>query len=280
MITPMNTSWPGRGWMLAACLLVPGMAAAEAAAGAATACDVGSEPKLTPLVELYTSEGCSDCPPADDWLSTLAREEDPARISLLAFHVDYWDEIGWIDRFADPAYSQRQRVRVKLDEGRTVYTPQVMVGDKTMLDWRDDRRARAVLRGARETTAPVSLLMRVVVEDSRLRVGVKAEPAAGATAPGDGPTGDGMLWLALYQDGLSTEVRAGENDGLTLHHDRVVRALKGPWAVGHAPVIGETSIELPEGADPRRLGLVLFAESTRDGSAWQSLNMPLADCIQ
>lgn len=241
---------------------------------AATACDVGSDAKVTPLVELYTSEGCSDCPPADAWLSKLAQEEDPARTSLLAFHVDYWDEIGWIDRFADPAYSQRQRVRIKLDKGRTVYTPQVMVSDKTMLDWRDDRRARGVLRAAREQNAPVSLLMRVVVEEARVRVGVKATPVAGA-APGEG-----MLWLALYQDGLSTAVKAGENDGLTLHHDRVVRALKGPWGLGRAPVMGETAIELPEGADPRRLGLVLFAESAGDGTAWQSLNMPLADCIQ
>lgn len=261
---------PGIALALLAWLSLPGVAAAEAA----IACDVGSEAKMTPLVELYTSEGCSDCPPADEWLSTLSREEDPARTSLLAFHVDYWDEIGWIDRFADPAYSQRQRVRIKLDNGRTVYTPQVMVGDKTMLDWRDDRRARGALRAVRERTAPVSLLLRVVVEDARLRVGVRAEPVAGQ-APGEG-----MLWLALYQDGLSTQVRAGENDGLTLRHDRVVRALKGPWAVGRAPVVGETAIELPEGADPRRLGLVLFAESTRDGSAWQSLNMPLADCVR
>ena len=259
-----------RGGGLLACLLAPGVAAA----GPAIACDVASEATMTPLVELYTSEGCSDCPPADEWLSVLSREEDPARTSLLAFHVDYWDEIGWIDRFADPAYSQRQRVRVKLDKGRTVYTPQVMVGDKTMLDWRDDRRARGVLRTVRGRTAPVSLLLRVVVEDGRLRVGVKAELAQ-AQSPDEG-----MLWLALYQDGLSTEVRAGENDGLTLHHDRVVRALKGPWAVGRAPVIGETAIELPDDADPRRLGLVLFAESAADGSAWQSLNMPLADCLR
>ena len=261
---------PGRGWLLAACLLGPGVANADPA----VACDVGSDATVTQLVELYTSEGCSDCPPADEWMSALAREEDPARTSLLAFHVDYWDEIGWIDRFADPAYSQRQHVRVKLDKGRTVYTPQVMVGDKTMLDWRDDGRARAVLRAVRGKRAPVSLQMRVVVEDARLRVGVKAEPVDGP------PPGEGMLWLALYQDGLSTRVEAGENDGLTLHHDRVVRVLAGPWAVGGAPVAGETGIELPDGADPRRLGLVLFAESTADGSAWQSLNMPLAECIR
>lgn len=79
-----------------------------------------------PLVELYTSEGCSSCPPADRWLSqSLTQGAD--RVNWLAFHVDYWDSIGWPDRFASPAYSRRQEARVAATGARAVYTPQVIV---------------------------------------------------------------------------------------------------------------------------------------------------------
>ena len=241
---------------------------------AATACDVASGERMAPLVELYTSEGCNSCPPADVWLSRLVEREDPASISVLAFHVDYWDEIGWVDRFGDPAHTLRQRARVKLDRGDTVFTPQVMVGADTRVDWRDDGETRRSLHGARARQAPVSLMMRVVPAAKELRVGVKAEPVEGA---GDEA---GMLWLALYQDGLSSEIKAGENQGRTLHHDRVVRVLKGPWALKDVPVLGETTIAVPAGADPASLGLVLFAESIEDGSGWQSLNLPLSECAR
>ncbi len=241
-------------------------------AWAATACDVASGAPVVPLVELYTSEGCNSCPPADIWLSGLARREDAAATSILAFHVDYWDDIGWIDRFGAPAHTRRQRARVKLDHGTTVFTPQVMIGADTRVDWRDAGNLRRALRAARATPAPVSLVLRAVPAADRIRVGVKAEPVPGVRAR------DGMLWLALYQDGLDTDVRAGENRGRTLRHDRVVRVLEGPWAVGKAPVVGETTIEFPEGADPATLGLVLFAESIDDGSGWQSLTLPLSEC--
>ncbi len=246
--------------------------AATASAWAATACDVASGPPVVPLVELYTSEGCNSCPPADAWLSRLAAREDAGATSILAFHVDYWDDIGWIDRFGAAAHTRRQRARVKLDNGTTVFTPQVMIGADTRVDWRDEGDARRALRTAKGQPAPVSLVMRAVPAEGRVRVGIKAEPVAGAAA------GSGMLWLALYQDGLSTQVRAGENQGRTLRHDRVVRVLEGPWAVGKAPVVGETTLEFPEGADPATLGLVLFAESIEDGRGWQSLNLPLAAC--
>ena len=78
-----------------------------------------------PLVELYTSEGCSRYPPADRWLSKQVGQADTNRLAL---HVDYWDEIGWPDRFGSPAWSQRQRLRVSDQGGDTRYTPQVMVG--------------------------------------------------------------------------------------------------------------------------------------------------------
>ncbi len=89
-------------------------------ASATEACSARSGPTDMPLVELYTSEGCSSCPPADRWLTGQLKDR---RANWLAFHVDYWDSIGWPDRFGSPANSQRQRQRVGAHGGDTVYTP-------------------------------------------------------------------------------------------------------------------------------------------------------------
>lgn len=99
---------------------------------AAETCAARSGAQTVPLVELYTSEGCSSCPPADRWLSRSLRSD---AANFLAFHVDYWDDIGWPDRFASPAYSQRQRQRVAATGSRTVYTPQVMAGTHVQANW-------------------------------------------------------------------------------------------------------------------------------------------------
>ena len=105
-------------------------------------CSTTSGDQIIPLVELYTSEGCSSCPPADRWLSTQLARKD---INLLAFHVDYWDSIGWKDRFASPAYSQRQRERVNAAGADTVYTPQVMVGRDVRTSWQSSARFDSAL---------------------------------------------------------------------------------------------------------------------------------------
>ena len=90
----------------------------------------------TALVELYTSEGCNSCPPADRWLSRQTeREWDARQVVALAFHVDYWDRLGWKDRFAQPAFSARQRALAAQQGSRTVYTPQVLVSGRSLPQW-------------------------------------------------------------------------------------------------------------------------------------------------
>jgi hypothetical protein len=97
-------------------------------AAARGACEAATDRPL-PLLELYTSEGCSSCPPADRWLMDLVNGGRPIAAVPLAFHVGYWDYIGWKDRFAVPAHEARQRARVAAAGERVVYTPQVMLGD-------------------------------------------------------------------------------------------------------------------------------------------------------
>ena len=99
---------------------------------AAPACSARSGALAPTVVELYTSEGCNSCPPADRWLSRL--KADPAVVAL-AFHVDYWDRLGWKDRFASPLYTQRQAQQQSISGARFSYTPQVIVDGVDRPDW-------------------------------------------------------------------------------------------------------------------------------------------------
>lgn len=235
---------------------------ASVSANTAESCAASSGVNVTPLVELYTSEGCSSCPPADRWLSRRLSRDDA---NFLAFHVDYWDDIGWPDRYASPRYSQRQRERVDALGQRTVYTPQVMVGDTVQARWRDEQDWQQTLQQAR-LPAHAALSLRLRNTGSGWRAVVAAAPA--------GDFGEGTrLWLARYVDAQASVVLAGENRGTTLHHDRVVRELAGPW-----PLEGGTvshRVVLPD--DNAAWGVTAFVQDRR-GRILQSLSLPSSRC--
>lgn len=250
------------------------LAAALALAGgngaAMAACEARSGTALRPLVELYTAEGCNQCPAADAWLSGAARRE--RRVSWLAFHVDYWDAVGWVDRFAAAAHGQRQRYRLESLGYPALFTPQVIVGRDLPADWRGTAM-EALLVERRREIAPAQLAMSALApHDDRLRVDMQVQ------VDRDRIDGTALLWLALYEDGLQTRVAAGENAGRVLRHDRVVRALAGPWKVDAAPWTGHALLDLPADLEVARAGLVLFAESPRDGRGLQALEQPLSRC--
>lgn len=104
-------------------LLIPALIALSVQTAEAAECTMQSAEHLVPVVELFTSEGCSSCPPADRWLSGLSGEMRSSPLSVLAYHVDYWDYIGWRDRFADPAHGRRHQRHVAASGGRIRYTP-------------------------------------------------------------------------------------------------------------------------------------------------------------
>src|SRR3954469_10076754 len=116
-------------------LLVFVLGACMALSSRAFECRVKSGDFTAALVELYTSEGCDSCPPADRWLSTLGRAYSPNSAIALALHVDYWDQLGWKDRFADARYSSRQRELTRLGQGRVVYTPGVFLNLREFRRW-------------------------------------------------------------------------------------------------------------------------------------------------
>ena len=163
----------------------------------------------TPLIELYTSEGCSSCPPADRWLSALKNHEQLwLGFVPLAFHVDYWDYIGWKDRFASKAFSERQRRYAVEQDENVVYTPGVR---KAGAEWRNWRRGADLLAGSRQEVGVL-----------RLAIDIQS----GFTAHFDDlrkqPVSSLQLNIAVLGMGLQSEVTRGENRGKTLLHDFVV----------------------------------------------------------
>lgn len=247
-------SWVHRMRLLA--LLIGGSALAMAGnAHGAEICTARSGSQVVPLVELYTSEGCSSCPPADRWFS---RQRTKAGAHWLSFHVDYWDHLGWKDKFASPAHTRRQQDRVSANGGSVVYTPQVMVGSEVNAPWRKDEDFARTLADAR-VVAKAGLALQLRQRDGGTEVRLGAARAQGVS-------GTAQVWLAQYADAQTSKVTAGENAGATLRHDRVVRQLWGPWPLGDKALAKVLSVKPPAGA----WGLVAFVEDHR-GRTLQSL---------
>lgn len=198
-----------------------------------------------PLIELYTSEGCSSCPPADRWLSNLTKNKDLwSGFVPMAFHVDYWDYIGWKDRFASREYSQRQR-RYAAEYGeRTVYTPGMRKGGEEWRSW------RVLGKPVNNDSEQVGKLVLNVDEGGRF------------SAEFDSLGSDSGLQLnvAILGIGLSSEVTRGENTGRTLDHDFVVLGIS---SYGSART-GKWSGDLPK-ASVNAPGYAVAAWITRDG---------------
>lgn len=231
----------------ACALLAGGVFAAEAAS-----CRAESGTVLTPVIELYTSEGCSSCPPADKWLSTLKPLAARGQAVVQAFHVGYWDYIGWVDRFAAPSHTTRQREVAKFNRLNNIYTPQLVRSGRDSRDYsaatltsQEPARARiAMSRGAGDAFEAV------------------VTPADSA--------GSWSAYWTVTEMGHASKVRAGENAGETLSHDFVVRQYvpageyKGPSKLVLRAVPGETG-------HARQVNLVVF--EPRTGRPLQALSL-------
>ena len=250
------------GFLALGMALVPGLALSAPFCEARSGADTGA------LLELYTSEGCSSCPPADRWFSKLAASAQSQGLSLLAFHVDYWDEIGWPDRFAQHDFTERQSRRVAVGGSTTIYTPQVMLSSQLGLRWYKPEQVAAALAEVRREPAVIALHLRAQSMPGQWQVNLAASSVAGLSA-------SSRMYLALYENGLSSTVKAGENAGATLHHERVVRGLWGPWPVAQARRLQVTP---PINAMPAQLGLTAFVQDERTGATLQALSLPLGSC--
>ncbi len=243
------------------------MTAASNAAATQSVCTAASGPQLRPLVELFTSEGCSSCPPADRWLTAqFPAERLDASVTALAFHVDYWDRLGWKDRFASVQFTQRQYEAMRANRATFVYTPQVLIQGRDAREWK--RGAAAALAATAKRPARASVMLDATHEGSAYKVRATASVADVALRT------NAVLWLAYAESGLVSDIKAGENRGERLVHDHVVRSLHGPFAV-NAKGEAATSVAIPTPAERGRAPvLVAFVQDTKSGDVLQTLTLP------
>jgi hypothetical protein len=168
------------------------------------------------VVELFTSEGCSSCPPADAVLVELSHRSPQANpeLILLGEHVDYWNYIGWTDRFSSAQFSQRQSNYEKAFRLSSVYTPQMVIDGHLQFVGGDLADVERKIEEAAKEAKPAQVALQWQGND-RLHISVQAPAAV-----------HGKVLLAITEDGLSTAVGGGENGGRTLHHAAVVRQLQ------------------------------------------------------
>jgi hypothetical protein len=236
-------------------------------------CAAKSGARTVTLIELYTSEGCDSCPPADRWLASTfpVGMTSPDAIPL-AFHVDYWDRLGWKDRFAESAWTERQHAAARANRLRFVYTPQVLVQGRDFPAWRG--AAADVVVAATATKAPRAS---IALAADNLRGAIVVQ--ASARVPGSAERRGTALYVALTESGLVSKVTAGENAGALLQHDHVVRALHGGVAVdANGDAAAQLTLPLPRESGMATT-LVAFVQNVVTGDVLQALALPVADAL-
>lgn len=175
------------------------------------------------IAELFTSEGCSSCPPADDVLSRLVNDQPVTAVTVLALgeHVDYWDRLGWRDPFSSARFSERQSAydAVVFRSGR-IYTPQIVIDGQHEVIGSDEPAVHAAVRQAAKAPKAQVTVTPEAQPDGTLRVSIRIDAPANL-----GLSGPAAVMVAVTEDRLSTSVRRGENGGRVLKHAAVVRSL-------------------------------------------------------
>lgn len=218
------------------------------------------------LLELYTSEGCSSCPPADRFLSELkgAGISDRQLIPM-AFHVTYWDFIGWKDRFANEQFDYRQQDRAKKNKQATVYTPQFVFSGE---DYRRYARFSEDIKKVVAEKSTVDLVLTANKQADKLILNLKSDVSKSSVS-------EISFYIAVTENNLSSAVDDGENEGSLLQHDYVVRELSGPYyhdAENHQ-LDTEYTVALQDEWKRHDLSIVAFAESTRTGEILQAVKL-------
>lgn len=203
------------------------------------------------LVELFTSEGCSTCPPADKMLAFLEKQQPAtkAEIITLALHVDYWDYLGWKDEFSSPLFSRRQELygqKFKLD---SIYTPQMIVDGETEFVGNEPGKAVETVIKAVKTQKGIVELVR---ENEKLKINIKDFPAHA----------ESTVYLAIAEDNLSNRIKRGENAGQKLEHVSVARELKSIGLIDAKTNMfeTETALTIQPNWETKNLKIIVFVQ--------------------
>ena len=230
-------------------------------------CSARSGNTTVPLLELYTSEGCSSCPPADEWLSSFRQSGlVPDRVVPLALHVDYWNDLGWEDSYSQKTFTDRQYRLADLNRMRTVFTPQFVLNGRNLSRWHS--QAYSEIKRINATAPPARITL--VLSRRARNIGITAD------AETDNQAAQTDLYLAVYENNLSHDIGAGENQNLTLHHEYVARQLIGPVPLkDNGKVHFVQDISLDKSWKESDMGVVAFVQNSNDGAVLQALSLPL-----
>lgn len=228
-------------------------------------------PRKAVVVELFTSEGCSSCPPADELLGRLRQDLSAKNVQVipLGFHVDYWNSLGWKDRFSSAEFTQRQEQYTRALKVDGPYTPEMVVDGEVEFVGNDAGRAQSTIRQQAAQLAETQVTIASAGTDE-LKIQVKG-PAA---------SGNGLVMLAITEDNLTTQVGSGENGGRTLHHAAVVRELRQVGTLRDGAM--ETTVPLKLEKDWKRndLHAVVFVQNGPSGKIEGAASITLADKLR
>jgi hypothetical protein len=203
------------------------------------------------LVELFTSEGCSSCPPADEAVSALARQYKE-KVYILGFHVDYWNYLGWKDAFSSGSYSERQKRYASFFQLNSVYTPEIVVNGKTEFVGSDKNKLQQVIsQELKNNMAGTFAITATTADEKNVQVKLSATP----------PDND-LVNIALVQLQAKTQVKRGENTGKELLHINIVRAFK---TIDPKAKQTSASFILPDGLGSKAFSVIAFYQ---DKTSW------------
>lgn len=213
---------------------------------------IAADNKGFAVVELFTSEGCSSCPAADAVLAKIEKESEGKPVYILAYHVDYWNRLGWKDIFSSADYSHRQGRYATWLNLKSIYTPQVIVNGHTEFVGSQEGTLRNAIRNSLDSAPKAELVLtNIKTDDNQATFKYSTDRGAGNS-----------LLLALVQKNAITVVKGGENGGRTLSHVQIVTKIE---KVGLTASAGETNIALPKGFRASGYEVIALVQNPKNG---------------
>jgi hypothetical protein len=229
-------------------------------------------PRRAVVVELFTSEGCSSCPPADELLGRLRQDLSAKNIQVipLGFHVDYWNSLGWKDRFSSAEFTQRQEQYTHALKVDGPYTPEMVVNGEVEFVGNDAGQAQRTIRQQASELETAQIKIAPAGAD-QLTIQVKG-PAESS--------GNALVMLAITEDNLSTQVGSGENGGRKLHHAAVVRELREIGLLHNGAMETTVPLKLEKDWKHNDLRAVVFVQQGPSGKIEGAASVALADQLR
>ncbi len=222
------------------------------------------------VLELFTAEGCGLCPAADRWVEQLPQQGvDDEQLIVLGFHIDYLDDKkGWVDRFASPIFSDRQRQLARLNLYQSVYTPEFVVSGEVIHNWR--QYVKEVVKAVNGFKPEAHLELQVTQQADELVVDGKIDVI------GDANRQFSKLYLAVTENNIESKIGGGDNAGATFHHQNLVRKWLGPFELNQTGKTDvATQITIDDDWDISNLSIVAVVQNLEDGFVLQGLKLPL-----